>query len=140
VTAVGLGRAQSYYAARHGSAALPMQADGRSIISALGTQCLERPQTLRRAGVAALTEPPQGMTQAPVAGIVHIVGRQNMQARRQGSDPQPVAAMDDDRTVLVGADDIAAGIRATIELPSGRVNGHGRGRTAEQLPRQQPTA
>src|SRR5260370_37048810 len=127
LTAFGPGRAQIHYAARHGSAALPMQADGRSIISALGTQFFERPQTLLRACIAALTEPPQGMTQAPVAGVVHIVGGQDMQARRQRSDPQPVAAMDDGRTVLVGADDVAAGILATIELLSGLVNGHGRG-------------
>src|SRR5262249_40467638 len=80
------------------------------------------------------------MAQARVTGVIHVMGRDDMQPRRQRPDPQPIAAMDDRGTLLIGADDVAAGIAASVELARGMVDSRRGGRTAKQLPRQQSTA
>jgi hypothetical protein len=65
---------------------LPVDAHRRIAIAALGTQLLEGTDAFFRAGVAPLAKPPQRMAQTPVAGIIDIVGRQDMQAWGQRPD------------------------------------------------------
>ena len=69
--------------------------------------------------------------------VVDIAVAQDMEPRRQRADAQPVAAVQDDGTVEVGTEEVAAGVTACVQL-AGRLLDRRRGaRASEQFAGQQ---
>src|SRR5438093_1346077 len=68
-------RAEGDDAAGDGAPVREAQAHGRIAVPGLPAKLLERRNALVAARVLALAEPPKGMAEAAVAGVVDVVGR-----------------------------------------------------------------
>ncbi len=73
----------------------------------------------RRLGMESLVDP----VNPPIERIVDVGVREDMDAWRQASHPQPIAAMDDPQRIGIGADDVATGVISRSKLLRRRLGG-----------------
>ena len=79
------------------------------------------------------------MSQPSVAGVIDVVIGQNVQARRQRADAQPVAGVEHDGSLLIGAQEVAAGVEILFQSADRTIHRGLRGSTGQQLASQQST-
>src|SRR5262249_46476280 len=127
-------------AAAYRAALLAAKADGslRRVVAA--SQRLQNVKCRGHVGEILAAQHFQSIRDTAIARIIDVVVGQDMQARRQGPNAQPVAGVDDEGGRGVHAQDIAARITAGVQFARRLRAGLGRARAAEQVAHEQAAA